>query len=317
MAEKNQTEQEFFAVVGTGRRGVENMLATMGAEIKAIAAPNVNGGWETWSKRALVEIANREELAPVLATRQGIFSVYKCLAKAATMGLQIGGVFPQAYLMPKEGKAVLVVTAEGYAFGAAHGPGAVLRSTPELLRVYEQDKFLIDQKAGKIEHSYDPRKDRGKLCGWYMRLEYTDGHVEIPYVATEKVKQIIANYSRQNDSKGNLMPSFAKSPEEMEDKTAAKRLLRKPAKEAEGLAMLLSLEAEPEEDQPPMRTVTDRVGDRLDRAAEALKPKPDPTPPPEAAPVAEPEKAGTASPPPADAATKTAGTAAPAKGDLF
>src|SRR4030042_1373166 len=153
----NQTETEFFAVVGTGRKGVEHMLATMGEEIKAIAAPNVNGGWETWSKRALVEIANREELAPILASRAGIFSIYKCLAKAATMGLQIGGVFPQAYFMPAKDKAELVVTAEGYSFSAAHGPGAVLRSTPELMRVYANDKFLIDQKARQVEHAYDPR----------------------------------------------------------------------------------------------------------------------------------------------------------------
>lgn len=292
----NQTETEFFAVVGTGRRGVEEMLAKMGEEIKAIAAPNVHGGWETWSKRALVEIANREELAPILATRAGMFSVYKCLAKAATMGLQIGGVFPQAYFMPKESKAELVVTAEGYAFSAAHGPGAVLRSTPELVRVYERDEFLIDTAKGLVHHVFDPRKDRGKHACWFMRLEYQDGHIEIAVVNAEKVQQIIDRYSRKETKAGGLMPSFAKSPEEMADKTAAKKLLRKPAREAEGLAMLLSLDAEPEdaEESRPMRPLGERMADRLDAATEALEPSAEPAaetvPTPQPATVADPAK---------------------------
>lgn len=306
MAEKNQTPEEFFAVVGTGRRGVEDMLSKMGEEIKAIAAPNVHGGWETWSKRALVEIANREELAPILASRAGMFSVYKCLAKAATMGLQIGGVFPQAYFMPKEGKAELVVTAEGYSFSAAHGPGAVLRSTPELVRVHERDEFRIDTAKGLVHHGFDPRKDRGKHVGWYMRLEYTDGHIEIPYVTTEKVQQIIDRYSRKETNSGKPMPSFAKSPEEMADKTAAKKLLRKPAREAEGLAMLLSLEGEPEdgEEPRPMRPVGERVSGRLDAAAESMEPQPE-------ASAAEASAAG--APGPAPAAAK----AEPVQKDIF
>lgn len=264
---KNQTEDEFFVVAGTGRRGVENMLDKMGGEIRAIAAQNVSNSFDTWSTRALVEIANRDELSPVLQTRKGIFSIYKCLAKAATMGLQIGGQFPQAYFMPAEGKAELVVTAEGYAFVAAHGPGAVLRSVPELIRVYEQDDFLVDQKAGVVEHSYDPRADRGRLCGWYMRLEYVDGHVEIPYASLEKVEKIIEHYSRTKTKSGALMPAFAKSPDEMRDKTAAKKLLKRPAREAEGLAMLYSLESPADEEppQPAMRNVTERMNDRLDK----------------------------------------------------
>lgn len=271
--EPNQTEKEFFNIVGTGRRGIEDMVVKFGDEIRIIAAPNVKDGWLTWSKRAIVEIANRDELAPVLATKMGMFSIYKCLAKAATMGLQIGGVFPQAYFMPKEGKAELVVTAEGYAFSAAHGPGAVLKSTPELVRVYEKDEFGVDTAKGAVHHGFDPRKDRGKHTGWYMRLEYTDGHMEIAYVTAEKIEQIVQNYSRQKTNANTLMPAFAKSPEEMRDKTAAKRLLRKPAREAEGLAMLLSLEGEAAEEpeaQAAQTIIIDRVGDRLDHAAEAM-----------------------------------------------
>jgi len=272
---KNQTESEFFSVVGTGRKGVEEMLSKMGEEIKAIAAPNVNQGFDTWSKRALVEIANREELTPLLQSRQGIFSVYKCLAKAATMGLQIGGQTAHAYLVPFEGKATLVVTAEGFGFVAAHGPGAVLKNNPPLVEIYEKDDLRIDEHRGMLEHAFDPRQDRGKLCGWAMRLEYNDGHIEIPYVSVEDVQKIIENYSRTKDSKGKPMKAFAKSPEMMQRKTAIKRLLRKPAREAEGLAMLYSLEplnGEPPLQVAPPRDVTERVATRLDKAVDSMEP---------------------------------------------
>jgi hypothetical protein len=106
---------------------------------------------------------------------------------------------------------------------------------------------------------------------------------------------------------GGMMPSFAKSPEEMDDKTAAKRLLRKPAREAEGLAMLLSLEGPEEEADPvpPMRNVTERVGERLERTLEAQGPEPAADEPPKPAAATDPQPAAQAPGP------------APAKGDLF
>lgn len=273
MAEKNQTEGEFFALVGTGRKGVESMLETMGPEIAKIAAPNVGGNFDTWKARALVDVSNRDELREVLQTKPGIFSVYKALSKCATMGLQIGGQFPHAYLVPKEGKATLVVTAEGYAFAAVHGPGSVLRIVPALGKVYEKDTFRIDASAGTFEHQFEAFGDRGKIVGYYMRLEYNDGHVEIPIATRAEVVGISNAYSTKVFPSGKKAPAWSKSEEEMYDKIAAKRLLKKPAREAEGLAMLLSLDEyeEPEPRQAPPRDVTERLGGRLDDAAASFE----------------------------------------------
>ena len=315
MAEKNQSEREFFDVVATGRRGVEDMLAKMADEIKAVAAPNVKGDWETWIKRIFVDVVNREELTPVLSTRQGIFSLYQEIAKAGTAGFQLGGIVPHGYFMPKKGKVVFVPAREGYAFCAVHGPGAVLRHEPALIRVYEHDAVTIDVHEGKVKHAYDLRKDRGRHVGWYMVLEYLDGRREVPYVTAEKAKAIMDAYSRQTNTDGKLMPSFAKSPEEMADKTAAKHLLRKPFREAVGLAMYRTLEGDAEEaDTQPMRDVTERVGERLELAAEALDPAqaqpPAEEPKPEPAPA--PAQAGT---PPAKAPGAATGPAT--EKDLF
>ena len=284
----NQTEKEFFALVDTGRKGVETMFATMGSELQRIAAPNVSRAFDTWSQRALVEISGREELAPVISTKTGILSVYKCLGKAATMGLQIGGQYAHAYIVPMgAGKATLVPTADGLAFASAHGPGAVLRNVPELVRVYEKDDFALDKAAGSVRHNPQPFGDRGKLAGYYMRLEYLDGHVEIPTITHDEVLDVVAKYGNLNG------PAYKKSLQAMHDKTAAKQLLKKPAKEAEGLAMLMSLDEyeHPQQSQePPMRDVTDRTASYLDSAAEALTPAETADPQPELILVADKPK---------------------------
>lgn len=273
----NQTEAEFFAVVGTGRKGVEDMLVKMGSEIKAIAAPNVQRDWDTWIKRIFVDVANREELQPVLATRPGIYSLYQEIAKAATAGFQLGGLVPQGYFVPKQGKVVFVDTMAGRAFVATHGPGAVLKREGQLVRVYENDSVITDAVHGDVKHIYDLVKDRGKHVGWYMILEYRDGHIEAPYITADKVRKINDAYSTKETSKNYTMPAWAKSPEEMEDKTAGKQLYKKPFREAVGLAMYRTLESPDDEElpPPPPRLVSERVGSRLDRAVEGMDPKPE------------------------------------------
>lgn len=258
--EKNQTEEEFFAMVGTGRKGVADMLVNMSDEFKKIGAPNVTREYGVWSHRALVYIANSEELQPLTKTRKGIFSIYKELAKAAQMGIQIGGHFAHAFLVPFGGEATLIVSWEGYAFAAAHGPGAVLKYVPKLVEVFEQDEFRIQEAEGTFTHNYSPFADRGKLVGYFMKLEYIDGRIELPYVTMKEVEEIIHHYGNQNS------PAYKKSKIDMYRKTAAKKLLKKPAKEAEGLAMMYQadMDVRPEDDRGEPVDITDRATSRLD-----------------------------------------------------
>ncbi len=273
----NQTEAEFFALVDTGRKGVESMLDTMGEEIRKIAAPSVQKRYDVWTMRALVEITSNEDLAPVIRTRTGIFSIYRALTKCAQIDLQIGGQFPHAYLVPKGGLAVLMISAGGYAFASTHGQGAVLTADPLLVEVYEKDDCAVDQAAGTVRHQIPKMfADRGKLLGYYMVLEYRDGHTEIPMITREDVLSVIKEYS-QKQSNGGLMPAYKKSPKAMEQKTAMKQLLKRPMKMSEGLAMLYSIDGElPEIEtiarEPETRNVTERTTERLADATEALDP---------------------------------------------
>lgn len=276
-------EDQFFALVTTGRKGVETMLTTMGPELRKVASRNVADDFDAWSTRALVEITTNDNLTPIIQTRQGIHSIYKGLAKAATLGLQVGGALvAHCYFVPKGGKAALIDTADGRQFATVYGPGAVLKGVPECVAVYERDKFSVDNASGQVVHEYpdsDPFADRGKLRGWYMIQEYIDGRRIVRVMAQTKVVEIEKAYGQTNS------PAYQKSPDEMHYKTAKKFLLRQPVKEAEGLAMRIAVEegrAAAEElpriiePSAPMRDVTERTGSRLDQAMDRLKADPDP-----------------------------------------
>lgn len=303
--EKNQSEGEYFAVVATGRKGVETMMEKMAAELREIAAPNVSGNLSVWQKRAIVWITGNEDLMQkVCNSRAGLLSVYQGLARAATMGMQAGGNFPHFYLVPKDGKATFVPSAEGLSFAATYGTGGVLARQPKLVKVYENDTLKISEASGDFEHIFDPRKDRGKLALYLMRLEYKDGRKEIAYVTAEKVRKISDAYSAKEFGSGKKAPAWTKSEDEMLEKIAAKKLLKKAAAESEGLSMLITAEEEdmPEPHVPPVdvgQRVTSRLDEIMERAipveAEEV-PEPEdpaeaPEPAPAAAPAAEPKGA--------------------------
>lgn len=283
---QNQNEKEFFAQVGTGRQGVETMLTVYGSEIREVAAPNVKADFDTWTKRAMVEVTTNENLRGVIGTKTGVMSIYSGLAKAATMGLQIGGQFPHAYLVPKGGVAVLMPSQDGYIFATTYGPGAIFTVDPQLHEVYEKDRVLINEKEGRWEHQYpenNPFVDRGKLVGFFTVLEFKDGRRGIPYIRIGEVEAIENAYGQKGS------PMYQKSLIDAHRKTAMKKMLKPYVKICEGLAMLMQLD-EAAEVQPvkekPMRNVTDRTASRLDKATEALgASEPEEESKPEAVPV--------------------------------
>lgn len=290
----NQSEEEFFAIATTGQKGIVEMFGKKGAALHKIAAANVKGDFDVWKTRAMVEIANNSDLSAVINTKAGLLSIYHGLYQAATAGLQIGGHVPQVYFVPKAGKAVMIPTKEGYAQVCTYGPGAPLREYPELHRVHEKDGFRIDDAARTYDHQYEPFEDRGKVVGYFIVLEYKDGRRIIPHILQSKVRQI------QSDYKMSAGPAWTKSPDEMDEKTAMKWLLRYPFRESEGRAMIESLDVDydiPEEPAPDMRDVTERVVDRVSKAADAMEPT---EPEPKSATDPEPEAGESGEAEPAD-----------------
>lgn len=273
----NQTGEEFFAITATGRAGVKDMIAKMGDEIWSVAPPAIQSQRDTWFKRAFVALVNNDALKDVLATKTGVFSVYKSLAKAAGMGLQIGGHVPQAHLVPFQGKAELIVSAEGYRHAAVNGPAPVLEAF-EVRPVYDGEAFRIDFAAAEVQHSYDGKAERGKLLGVYGIMTRTDGRREVAYMTRTEIEAIRDGHS--SAYKNGRQTPWKSDFDMMAVKTATKRFLRPYAAESEGLALLYQQDQEPaqvaQEIEPVAapRDVTERMASRLDKAAAKLEPKP-------------------------------------------
>lgn len=274
-ANSNQTAQEkeaeFFAVATVGRKGLEEAVQKMTPEIMAVAAPDVVKAGFTWLKRAVISVANNDKLAPVLKTRTGLFSVIKCFEKAATMGLQIGGQFPHAHLIPFDGAAELIVSAEGYKHAAVHGPGATLLDV-QIVRVYEGEDVKLDAAQGRvISHIIDSSKERGKLKGVYGIITKRDGKTVAEYMTLAEALKVRNEHSYA--WKHDKSTPWKSDEDAMVEKTAAKKFLRKYAAESEGLAMLFSQETDDEYidvTEPPPRDVGDRMAAHLDRKAATI-----------------------------------------------
>lgn len=244
------------------------VLNAKARDIMAVAAPNVreDGAWLT---RARLELLSKPDTANLMTTKKGVESALTAIIKAATVGINFGGTKPQAYFVPTDGGIRMDVTQFGYAHAAVYGPGAVLAHVPELIKVHENDGTRIDQSTGSIHFQpggIDPFKDRGKLMGYVMRLEFKDGRApQVHAIALTKVKEIQAKYGNQNS------PAYKKSPDEMDEKTAVKQLLKRAYAEAEGLSQtgLGMLD----DDEPPAieRDPVKRMADRLDKAASGMK----------------------------------------------
>lgn len=266
MADKNQSEAEVFAVTTTGRRGLDEAVEKMRPEIMAMAAPNVAKAGSSWMQRAVISVYQNDALTEVLKTRTGLFSVVKCFERAATMGLQIGGQFPHAHLVPFQGKAELIVSADGYKFAALHGPGAVLAGF-EYHRVYEADKIRIDIGAAKVDHSIDPMTERGRLIGFYGIMTRSDGSRLIDYMS--KADTLKVRDAHSGAYKAGRSTPWKTDEDAMAEKTAVKRFLRRFAAESEGLSMLYGQEDEGEYIPPP-RDVSERMADRLEDRTEKI-----------------------------------------------
>lgn len=281
MATENQSETEFFAVVETGRKGVEQALEAMHDELMAVAAAPIRSQSETWKARALAYVAGDAALKDVLSHRRGVWSVYQGLAKMAQMGLQPGGHFPHAYLVPYSPRkgapkiAQPVYTAEGYKFAVLHGPQPVAREITHAA-VRDGDEISINQATGEVSHSINPIGDRGKVLGVWVRIVPVTGGPQVKWYSRKEL--IAVRDTRSLSWKFNQQSSpWSTDEEAMMVKTAVKKALKPFAAEAEGLAMMYAEDAaaRPAADEdadytPPPRNVTDRAESVLDAAIDSV-----------------------------------------------
>lgn len=250
---------------------IESMVLEKSDKIKEVAVESVRQNFDQWTKRAIIEVSQNKELREFIQSNQDTKNQFFVkLAKAAQIGLQIGGTRPHVYFINMNGSLRMDITKDGYAHSCVHGPHGVLSHVPELYRVHENDVFSINQAEGSYKHEYTPFSYRGKLLGYFMKLQYRDGHIEIPHIGIDKILKIKNNYSNLNS------PSWKKSEDDMLEKIAVKQLLKKPFAESEGLAMLMTSEDEIHEEQKQEtrieKTISERAVSRLENASKSMPP---------------------------------------------
>jgi recombinational DNA repair protein RecT len=250
---------------------IESMVLEKSDKIKEVAVESVRQNFDQWTKRAIIEVSQNKELREFIQSSQDTKNQFFVkLAKAAQIGLQIGGTRPHVYFINMNGSLRMDITKDGYAHACVHGIQGVLQNVPELIKVYEKDKFSINQAKGSYEHEFGPFGDRGKLLGYFMVLNYRDGHTEIPHIGYEKVVKIKNNFSNINS------PAWKKSEDEMLEKIAVKQLLKKPFAESEGLAMLMTSEEDVHEEEKQEirieKTISERAVSRLENASKSMPP---------------------------------------------
>jgi recombinational DNA repair protein RecT len=250
------------------KQTLEQMVLEKSDKIKAVAVESVRQNFDQWTKRAILEVSQNKELREfILGSQDAKNQFFFKLSKAAQIGLQIGGVKPHVYFINMSGNLRMDITKDGFSHSCVHGPHGVLSHVPELYKVHENDVFSINQSEGSYKHEYSPFSERGKLLGYFMKLQYRDGHIEIPHIGIDKILKIKNNYSNLNS------PSWKKSEDDMLEKIAVKQLLKKPFIESEGLAMLMTCELNIEDDSyiiDKEKTISEKAVAKIENATSKL-----------------------------------------------
>lgn len=290
---------ETYELTTKTRQNAAVVISKRRDEILKMSADNIRKMGPAFFLRAITTVTSNPDTDRLMTTAKGMDTWVKAVTDAAMVGISFGGPKPQAYFVPKDGGILMIPTASGIRHAVCYGVGAVLRTVPELVTVREGDNIRVDPAKGTFSYEsggFDPfAKERGTIRGWVMRLQFKDGRPDqVRYVDTEKVHKIQAQYSMTGG------PAYKKSPEEMDEKTASKYLLRDVFAESAGLAQML-LEGDAYQDEPEPISQPRDAGERLSRvvtgAAQRLDPdkasepvEPEPEEGPEQAEQAETEQ---------------------------
>lgn len=267
---------ETYELTTKTRTNLSTVLDSRRDEILKMSAENIRQMGPAFFLRAITTLTTNPDTDKLLTSRKGIDTALKAITDAAMVGISFGGPKPQAYFVPKDGGVLMIPTAAGIRHAVCYGVGAILRTVPELITVKEGDGVKIDPAKGTVNYTdggFDPfDANRGKVKGFIMRLQFKDNRPDqVRHIGIEKVRQIEAHYGMTGG------PAYKKSPEEQDEKTAIKWMLRDVFAESAGLAqMILEGDGDLPEDQgpPPVeRDVTARTIKTVDAAVARLDPE--------------------------------------------
>lgn len=153
-------------------------------------------------KKAMIYILGEDLLQPLLATTVGKKSILDCLINACQLGLEFGGQYPQAYILPfkkrVDGKyvqvATLIPTAIGFKSVALSDP-PIIKSIKSAF-VCENETCSIDYETGSVKHGFNVIKhggDRGEILGFYAVVVDLDDNQIVTYMSVKDVNKVRDN----------------------------------------------------------------------------------------------------------------------------
>lgn len=278
-------ETQFFAIETKGRNGIRDMVAKVKDDMW-IARPSYMPSIkkEMYFQKAIMHISNQESLKPLTASREGLFQIYLSLCKAVQLGMNVGGIRPHAYIVPRkkyekgqwkgEYIATFIPTQDGYRYVVTTGKTAIFKDVIWGVVRAGYDKFQIKESTGEIIHNSDPIKTaKSEILGiWVKCVRINKDDIDIvKFITIEKINGIRDRYSDSYKyavkNKNNSGSPWQTDYEEQCIKTALKSVLKHYISKCEGIAQLEEIEAA-EAEEYNNKDIPERMDSRLDNVIE-------------------------------------------------
>lgn len=136
-------------------------------------------------------------------------SIYRALKESASLGLEVGGVLGQAYLIPYNesrnvnGRWIKEMTCHfqlGYKGLITLARRSNTIKTIACEPVYSNDIFTVQLGCDrKIDHRLDLSRDRGTVIGYYCLVELTNGGIQFAVKSVKDIEKHRNEFSKAYD----------------------------------------------------------------------------------------------------------------------
>ncbi len=221
MGKQNSNGKGMAAQQQKGGAVVPWQAAIAEAERKFSEIAKSEGNLVSYQKEAMfaLQLVGKSELLQRCAPE----SIRNAVINIASVGLSLNPATKHAYLVPRDGQAVLDISYMGL-LHIATGSGSIITGKAVIVRANDLFEFF-----GPFEtplHKFNPfesREARGEIIGVYCVAKIHDGSVQVDTMSMERVHEI-RERSKAYNRKGDKAPSgpWVTDPEEMILKTIIK-----------------------------------------------------------------------------------------------
>ena len=192
---------------------LQRLFADAKVQLERALPAQLKKNAERIARCAITEFQKNPELAKCTG-----LSILSCAMQAAQLGLEIGGVTGQSYMVPYGGKATFQIGYRGM-IALAFRSGEVASIYAAVVR--EKDAFKIQRGTSPgIDHQ-PATSNAGKVIGAYAVVVYKSREVIFEYMSRDEIE-----HHRQTYSKQKYSMLWTSAWDEGAKKTVLRRLLK-------------------------------------------------------------------------------------------